>query len=233
MILQRFMKHIKDQNWFAVGVDVIVVVVGVFLGVYIGDVATERALQHDVYDAVEVVEAQIREDLANLDQVIAYRQEKLKAPQTVIAELDKETFDPALLSENLGLSVRRLYTFFPNESGYSGLKDRGLLAKIDDPALRLALANLFDRVYYRHQVIATESDRYAFDYDMNFALVYWDFSKQTFIGDPVVARARLNNAFHKLRGSSDWYLFFTTETLRPAIQATLDAIADYKARMHP
>ena len=32
MILRRFTKHVTDQNWFAVGLDVIVVIVGIFLG---------------------------------------------------------------------------------------------------------------------------------------------------------------------------------------------------------
>ena len=30
MLLRRFSKHVSDQNWFAVGLDVIVVVVGIF-----------------------------------------------------------------------------------------------------------------------------------------------------------------------------------------------------------
>ena len=35
MILRRFTKHVTDQNWFAVGLDVIVVVVGIFLGMQV------------------------------------------------------------------------------------------------------------------------------------------------------------------------------------------------------
>ena len=35
MILRRFMKHVTDQNWFAVGLDVIVVIVGIFLGLQV------------------------------------------------------------------------------------------------------------------------------------------------------------------------------------------------------
>lgn len=37
MILRRFMKHVTDQNWFAVGLDVIVVIVGIFLGFQVQD----------------------------------------------------------------------------------------------------------------------------------------------------------------------------------------------------
>ena len=32
MILRRLTKHVKDQNWFAVGLDFVIVVTGVFIG---------------------------------------------------------------------------------------------------------------------------------------------------------------------------------------------------------
>jgi hypothetical protein len=33
MILRRLTDHVKDQNWFAVGVDFVIVVIGVFIGI--------------------------------------------------------------------------------------------------------------------------------------------------------------------------------------------------------
>lgn len=35
MILRKFMQHIREQNWFAVGLDVLVVIVGIFLGLQV------------------------------------------------------------------------------------------------------------------------------------------------------------------------------------------------------
>ena len=34
MILRRITEHVKAQNWFAVGLDFLIVVVGVFIGVH-------------------------------------------------------------------------------------------------------------------------------------------------------------------------------------------------------
>ena len=42
MILRRFTKHVTDQNWFAVGLDVIVVVVGIFLGMQVTEWNDDR-----------------------------------------------------------------------------------------------------------------------------------------------------------------------------------------------
>ena len=42
MILRRFTKHVIDQNWFAVGLDIIVVVVGIFLGMQVTEWNDDR-----------------------------------------------------------------------------------------------------------------------------------------------------------------------------------------------
>ena len=42
MILRRFMAHVKDQNWFAVGLDVLVVIVGIFLGMQVTEWNEDR-----------------------------------------------------------------------------------------------------------------------------------------------------------------------------------------------
>jgi len=35
MLLRRITKHVKDQNWFAVGLDSLIVVDGVFVGLQV------------------------------------------------------------------------------------------------------------------------------------------------------------------------------------------------------
>lgn len=42
MILRRFMKHVTEQNWFAVGLDVLVVITGIFLGMQVTEWNAER-----------------------------------------------------------------------------------------------------------------------------------------------------------------------------------------------
>jgi hypothetical protein len=37
MILRRVMQHVRDQNWFAVGLDFLIVVVGVFIGIQVAN----------------------------------------------------------------------------------------------------------------------------------------------------------------------------------------------------
>lgn len=37
MILRRVTEHVKAQNWFAVGVDLVIVMVGVFIGIQVAN----------------------------------------------------------------------------------------------------------------------------------------------------------------------------------------------------
>ena len=42
MLLRSLTKHVKDQNWFAVVIDFIIVVFGVFFGLQIGERSSLR-----------------------------------------------------------------------------------------------------------------------------------------------------------------------------------------------
>ena len=59
MILRRITQHVKDQNWFAVGLDFLIVVVGVFIGIQVAnwndarsDARAERALLERLHDEI-------------------------------------------------------------------------------------------------------------------------------------------------------------------------------------
>lgn len=80
MILRRFMKHVTDQNWFAVVLDVIVVIVGIFLGMQITaqfEYNKERVqeklyierLHKDTVDTYEIINVNTDYRLFNLDNL--------------------------------------------------------------------------------------------------------------------------------------------------------------------
>jgi len=70
MILRSITKHVRDQNWVAVGIDFIIVIVGVFIGIQVANWNDERqseerrskvmqALIADLRDATNVQHAMI------------------------------------------------------------------------------------------------------------------------------------------------------------------------------
>ena len=66
MILRRVTKHVKDQNWFAVGIDFFIVVIGVFIGLQVAnwnDAKTDAQREQQVL--VELLD-DLREDSLRL-----------------------------------------------------------------------------------------------------------------------------------------------------------------------
>lgn len=230
MILRRFMRHVESQNWFAVGLDIVVVIFGVYIGIFLGELANERSIRTDVSDALEVVRVQLEEDLKVADRIIAYRAEKLKEPEQLLSVAAKGEIDKASFGVELARAFQRLFTFFPKSSGYVAMKDRGYLARLDDPALLEALANLYDQIYVRHGVIADEGDQNTFFYERNVIGVYWNLEDPGFIGDEAIARARIRNSLRHLESYSEWYVEFLGEILRPAIVAALKALEAQQGR---
>lgn len=45
MLLRRITQHVRDQNWFAVGVDFVIVVIGVFVGIQVSNWNEARAFK--------------------------------------------------------------------------------------------------------------------------------------------------------------------------------------------
>ena len=44
MLLRRITEHVRAQNWFAVGIDFVIVVVGVFIGIQVSNWNDKRLI---------------------------------------------------------------------------------------------------------------------------------------------------------------------------------------------
>ncbi|WP_412061302.1 hypothetical protein [Rubrivirga sp. IMCC45206] len=69
MILRRVIQHVRDQNWTAVGIDFVIVVVGVFLGIQLGNWNAARADRAEYGRALERFDAEVVANLATLDDL--------------------------------------------------------------------------------------------------------------------------------------------------------------------
>ncbi len=69
MILRRLTEHVKEQNWFAVAIEFVIVVSGVFLGIQIGNFNSDQVARRDYVEARARYADEIRTNLAILDGV--------------------------------------------------------------------------------------------------------------------------------------------------------------------
>ncbi|MEM1260850.1 MAG: hypothetical protein AAGH76_00495 [Pseudomonadota bacterium] len=72
MLFRRISKHVKDQNWFAVGIDFAIVVVGVVLGIEVANWSDARADTRLGATYVRQLVEDLETDLANSAAMASY-----------------------------------------------------------------------------------------------------------------------------------------------------------------
>ena len=90
MILRRFTEHIKEQNWFAVGLDVIVVVVGIFLGMQVTEWNEERQNKQIERIIIKRISAETITGLNVIDSYLAFQNDAIKRSIDFFKKLDKD-----------------------------------------------------------------------------------------------------------------------------------------------
>lgn len=94
MLLRSISEHVRNQNWFAVGVDLFIVVIGVFIGIQASNWNEERIeSQRGDYFAMKLL-GDIRRELAFFEFEIDYYTTVRDYAVTTIALIDGD--DPAL-----------------------------------------------------------------------------------------------------------------------------------------
>ena len=92
MILRRFMKHVTDQNWFAVWLDVIVVITGIFLGMQVTEWNEVRKEKQTERIVIKRISDEAKYGLTVIDAYIATNNSVIKRSTEFIQKLDnKET----------------------------------------------------------------------------------------------------------------------------------------------
>lgn len=71
MLLRRVKEHIKNENWFAVGIDFLIVVVGVFIGIQLGNWNETSEEANDYQNALSRFSVEINTNLETLDKLDA------------------------------------------------------------------------------------------------------------------------------------------------------------------
>ena len=147
MILRSVIKHVRDQNWFAVGLDFLIVVTGVFIGIQVVNWNDARREQQELATSLENLAQEIsntawhRSDQAEwMDRVVAGLGLILEALDG--RELTPEEWDQVHSSMTASASL-------PHDPGryetLYELQGTGMLRKVPSRELRAALGELLSQ----------------------------------------------------------------------------------------
>ena len=90
MILRRFMQHIREQNWFAVSIDVIVVVGSVFLATQLSSALDTRRAEQDLIASMRNLHKEFAREMLWSESAINWQKRVMAGLRDAIAILDGE-----------------------------------------------------------------------------------------------------------------------------------------------
>jgi len=136
VILRRISEHVKGQNWFAVALDFLIVVLGVFLGIQLGNWNEARLERAQSAVFTRALAADLRADAGTYRGVAGYYASVRDNAERVLESLEGGA---PLSDENLLISAYRAsqVALVPvNRSTFEELVSTGRINLITDAALR-------------------------------------------------------------------------------------------------
>lgn len=143
MILRRFAEALKQQNWAAIAIEFVLLVLGVFLGIQVANWNEDRATARRAEVFTERLRGDLREEAWGYEMQVGYYSDVAAHGRRALGALaGRESMsDDALLvaayrATQYNGNIRRRAT-------YDELTSRGEIGLVTDPALR----DLAQRVY--------------------------------------------------------------------------------------
>jgi len=151
MILRRVIEHFRKQEWTAIAIDFLIVVLGVFVGLQASNWNAARATDDKSAEFTERLRADMKEEYWLYQYLTAYYDEVLANADRAVAALDGGA---ALPDEALLVSAYRATQYkvrTRRRATYEELTSTGEIGLIRDRTMRdtamsLYTTNLFDRI---------------------------------------------------------------------------------------
>jgi len=226
MILRRFTEHIKEQNWFAVGLDVIVVIVGIFLGMQVTDWNDKRNLQTEILIGLEAFEKELVSDMERVDEIIKIQTHRTGLYADTVTHLIGTEMSKEFLSDKFYEFFAYNDTFFPNKAAYDAMRDAGYLSALPDQELKLQISKMFERLYVRQSTNADIYDNLLFGFGSNVLSAHWDSHNGMMLTEN--SAIIMTNNINVIKGQAVFYKNYLEQTVKPAMKLTLDMIDNYQ-----
>ena len=144
MIRQRVIEHIKNQQWTAVGIELLIVVLGVFIGLQVSNWNQERTTARQAANFADRLKADLREEDWAYQLQIAYNREVLANADRAASALEGKT---TMADEALLISAYRATQYkqrLRRRSTYDELISTGMIGLIRDGTLRDTAMRLYN-----------------------------------------------------------------------------------------
>jgi hypothetical protein len=148
MILRRVIGHFRKQEWTAIAIDFLIVVLGVFVGLQVNDwneARKERALERQYLARIA---SDLEQSIGDIEHAIRRARERQAFGELLMASVD----DPAVVRVDPGRFIAAImfggYTLSPDVRSHTfdEMKSAGQLNIVRDGRLRLDLAEYYTNI---------------------------------------------------------------------------------------
>ncbi|WDI32191.1 hypothetical protein PUV54_03165 [Hyphococcus flavus] len=141
MLLRRIIEHVKAQNWTAVALDFVIVVVGVFIGIQVANWNEAQAESRRAFQSLEELRAEYESIAVITDELVGFYEGVIGDLQIVVSTVHEGGIDDEAEAALIrALSYGDVFGDPPPPSGtFRDLQSAGELRLITDKVLRLRL----------------------------------------------------------------------------------------------
>ncbi len=143
MILRHVTAHLREQNWTAIGIELVILVLGVFLGMQVSNWNEEREINQKAAVFTERLTDDLRKEAWGYEYLIAYMRDVNKNQRQV---LDAMAGDISMSDEQFVISAYRATQYKYNDrfrATYDELVSTGTISLIADQQLRETAISMF------------------------------------------------------------------------------------------
>jgi hypothetical protein len=147
MLLRRVTEHVRDQNWFAVFIDFLIVVIGVFIGIQVANWNAQRLAAEEEQAIVQRLAIEFREVQRQVSREIDSEMARLDRLVNLISFIDSGEPATMQLSEASQALIEMPYQRPPPSmpATLTELLATGRLWRISDSEVRRELQSYRDR----------------------------------------------------------------------------------------
>ena len=145
MLLRRVIAHVRKQEWTAVGIDFLIVVVGVFFGIQVSNWNASRQDAQRAQGYLARIHGDLSADLKSLDRRGVFWRQVIGHGHRAIDYAERgELVDGSAWQTLLAFyQASQLFPWMTTDTTFQELRSAGDLALIKDPALRTELAEYY------------------------------------------------------------------------------------------
>lgn len=204
----------------------LVTIAGVYIAIHLQDAADQRGRARDANRMLRAVAAELRDDEVTLDTIIAAQRRQSVIMQEIATAVRASAVSDSALHDLIAAERYSNRTFFPRAGAYSALVSTGQIEHIENPDIRIALAQIYEHDYDRLRTNGALGDQIWQEIFRRAQLEYWDYEMRRRIRDDPGAAIAVSNAAHRVRSFSGHYVF-VMEGTRERLRSTRAMIVDY------